>query len=118
MRKGLKKLEGVRGSFTGKIEKFGIKENRWELLETVLLLDVKYSGRRVADHIWMTVGKNFASAQLVVGDTVSFDARVTEYEKGYKGSNYEKQLYKPIETDYRLSNPTKVKKISEDEYNN
>ena len=39
-------------------------------------------------------------------DVIAFQARVTAYEKGYKG--YRKDVYKPIEIDYRLSNPTKL----------
>ena len=41
-------------------------------------------------------------------DIIAFQARVTAYEKGYKG--YRKDVYKPIEIDYRLSNPTKISK--------
>ena len=110
MRKQLKKLLGVRGKFTGKVERFGTKETRWEIYETLLLVDVKNdAGKIIADHVWLTIGKRISSAQLEEGDIVSFKARVTGYEKGYKGRNLE-VIGKPIETDYRLSCPTKIKK--------
>ncbi len=41
---------------------------------------------------------------------ISFHARVTCYEKGYKG--YREDVYKPMKIDYRLSNPTKMSKIA------
>ena len=40
----------------------------------------------------------------------AFHARVTCYEKGYKG--YREDVYKPMKIDYRLSNPTKISKIA------
>jgi len=40
-----------------------------------------------------------------------FEARVTPYEKGYQG--YRQFIYKPITRDYKLSRPTKVKKVKE-----
>jgi hypothetical protein len=52
------------------------------------------------------VGKQLAALDLQIGDVISFQARVTAYEKGYKG--YRDDVYKPIEIDYRLSNPTKI----------
>lgn len=41
---------------------------------------------------------------------VEFCARVSAYEKGYKGHK-DDVLNRPIERDYRLSRPTKIKKI-------
>lgn len=48
------------------------------------------------------------------GDEVEFCARVTRYTKGYRGYREEAMMENPICTDYRLSNPTKVKKILRD----
>jgi hypothetical protein len=43
--------------------------------------------------------------ELTKGDLIFFDARVTEYQKGYiNNREYPNQL----ETDYRLSNPTRI----------
>jgi len=56
------------------------------------------------------LGKQLAALDLQIGDVISFHARVTCYEKGYKG--YREDVYKPIKIDYRLSNPTKISKIA------
>lgn len=54
--------------------------------------------------------KGFSGADLSPGDVVEFCARVSAYEKGYKGHK-DDVLNRPIERDYRLSRPTKIKKI-------
>jgi len=41
---------------------------------------------------------------------IQFDARVKSYIKGYRG--YRDDIYdKPLSIDYKLSHPTKIKKI-------
>jgi hypothetical protein len=71
-----------------------------------VLLDDKI----VTDHLWFDLTKGFESADLLPGDVVEFCARVSIYEKGYKG--YRNDVFdRPIEKDYRLSRPTKIKKI-------
>jgi hypothetical protein len=109
MRKELKKQLGQRGCYSGVVSKFGSKNNYHGFPEpTVMLVNIKDAdGKVVCDHIWFKVGKRIESASLNIGDAVTFDARVTQYEKGYKG--YREDVYAPIETDYRLSNPTKLK---------
>ena len=47
---------------------------------------------------------------MEAGDVVEFEARVTPYEKGYKGGR--EYVYKPVTIDYKLSRPTKVEKIT------
>lgn len=108
MRKELKKQLGKRGSYTGTVSRFGTKTNWNGLPEpTVLLVDVKDStGKIVCDHLWFKVGKRIQSLSLNIGNVVSFEARVTEYEKGYKG--YRDDVYSEVSIDYRLSNPTKL----------
>lgn len=110
MRKKLSNIEGVRDTFTGVFERFGIK-NGWNGIEkTVLLKDIKNkNGDVVSDHLWFNLTKGFEKLQLKEGDVVQFDARVKEYYKGYKG--YRDDIYKPIEKDYKLSHPTKIKKV-------
>lgn len=67
-------------------------------------------GKIVTDHLWFDLTKGFESADLLPGDVVEFCARVSIYEKGYKG--YRNDVFdRPIEKDYRLSRPTKIKKI-------
>jgi hypothetical protein len=110
MRCALKSLEGVRTTFRGTVAQFGMKSGyTGRDLPTLMLKDVMDStGNLVTDHVWFIVGKHLAALQLQMGDAISFHARVTPYEKGYKG--YREDVYKPIEIDYRLSNPTKITK--------
>lgn len=76
----------------------------------MLLQDVTLDSKIVSDHLWFDLTKGFSSADLSPGDVVEFCARVSAYEKGYKGHK-DDVLNRPIERDYRLSRPTKIKKI-------
>lgn len=63
-----------------------------------------------ATFIRFDLTKGFKNADLLPGDVVEFCARVSIYEKGYKG--YRNDVFgRPIEKDYQLSRPTKIKKI-------
>lgn len=64
----------------------------------------------VAEHLWFNYTKSFEKADMTPGDIIQFDARIKEYEKGYKG--YRDDVYKPIEKDYKLNYPTKVKNLT------
>ena len=111
MRKELKKMDNIRGLFSGRFNRLGTK-NGWKgaTLTTVLLTDIRDSeGNIVSDHLWFNYTKGFASVDLQEGDTIQFEARVTEYWKGYCG--YRGDVYRPIKKDYKLSYPTKIKKI-------
>ena len=66
------------------------------LLARVILAD---TGRHITDHVWFTLGKSWESYK--VGEWVEFDARVGEYVKGYYKDKW----------DYKLNNPTKIKKV-------
>lgn len=66
------------------------------LLTHVILVE---TGRHVTDHLWFTLGKCWEPYKI--GEWVEFDARVGEYVKGY---------YKDM-LDYKLNNPTKIKKV-------
>ena len=48
--------------------------------------------------------------ELKEGDNIQFDARVKEYVKGYFGYKEEIQMERPLEEDYKLNFPTKIKK--------
>ena len=112
MRHALQPLEGVRTTFRGTVAQFGMKSGyTGRDLPTMMLKDVMDSaGDHITDHLWFTVGKGLADLHLQIGDVISFHARVTAYEKGYKG--YRADVFKPIEIDYRLSNPTKITRIA------
>lgn len=111
MRMELKEIGSeTRHTFTGVFIRIGLKNGYKCPLETVLLKDVRdSSGRIVTDHLWFNLTKGFQAANLHEGDVVQFDARVAVYQKGYKGHRID--VYCPIETDYKLSHPTKVKNL-------
>lgn len=112
MRRTLQSLQGVRTTFGGIVAQFGMKTGYMGRdLPTLMLKDVMdSSGNLVTDHLWFLVGKQLAALHLQIGDVISFHARVTTYEKGYKG--YREDVYKPIEIDYCLSNPTRITRIA------
>jgi hypothetical protein len=115
MREELAKIAGRRRRFEAVFDKFGKKAGYKGMLTTILLIDVRdlVSGKVVTDHLWFTDGKRFQSLQLQQGDHVRFEARVTEYLKGYRGRQDEDDPdYRPVQTDYRLSFPTKMMKWS------
>ena len=109
MRKALKRIgKENRHTFTAVVAKFSFKNGfRGLPLKTILLTDVRCEGVVVADHLWLTCGRGFYSALIVVGDLIQFNARIREYEKGYRGRR--EDVLKPISKDYCLSYPTKIK---------
>lgn len=112
MRKALAAREDERASFSGTFERFGTK-NGWQGRQekTVLLKDIyAQDGTRVCDHLWFNLTKALALLNLQPGDAVQFDARVKAYEKGYFGRRWD--VYKPAEIDYKLSHPTRVRKVA------
>lgn len=111
MRKQLKMIENQRMVFVGVFERYGTKTN-WNGYpeNTILLKDVKNSiGKIVSDHLWFSLTKGFQNLEkLEVGDIVQFQARVKPYIKGYVNNiNYIDER----EIDYKLSHPSKIKKI-------
>ena len=102
-----------RHTFTGEFARFGEKPAYKGHIPdiTVLLLNVKDAdGNVVTDHLWFNYTKGFAACDLKEGDIVRFDARVKEYEKGYKGYKTwaDDEFLPPVSTDYKLANPTKI----------
>lgn len=114
MRNKLKELGTEnRKTFTGTFERFGWKSGYKGDIPTVLLLDIKdCDGNTITDHLWFNKTKGFEKLNLVRGDIVQFNARVSEYIKGYFG--YRENVYKPAEKDYRLTYPTKLIKIEKE----
>jgi hypothetical protein len=116
MREGLAKIEGSRRMFQGVFVRFGKKRGFKGPLTTILLKDIQdiVARKVVTDHLWFTMGKRMARLDLKEGDVVKFEARVTEYLKGYKGRRDEDDFegnYQSLEYDYRLSFPTKIVKL-------
>lgn len=111
MRKELR-IIGSKGRhvFTATFIRFGFRNGYMGSVKTILLQDVSFDGKIVNDHLWFDLTKGFNEADLSPGDVVEFCARVSAYEKGYKG--YRDDVFdRPIEKDYRLSRPTKIKRI-------
>ena len=112
-RKKLRDLEGVRSRFSGIVSKFGEKPGYRDRppLKTILINDVKHclTGELVTDHLWFTSGK--WSEGLKIGDTIYFDARVSEYKKGYRGSRSDVFDAPQPSIDFRLERPTKISKL-------
>ena len=110
MRKKLKKMEEIRSTFKGTFVRFGTKNGYKGPEKTILLKDIKnINNQIITKHLWFNFTKGFAKLNLEEGDIVQFDARVKEYLKGYFG--YKDDVYKSAEIDYKLSHPTKVKKL-------
>ncbi len=114
MRKELSKLNNLRKTFTGTFKRYGTKTNFKGFPEdTILLINIKDSnGKVVSDHCWFNLTKQFSElGELKEGGLIQFDARVKNYIKGYKGYKEEVQYERPLEEDYKLSFPTKIKRI-------
>jgi len=112
MRSELARWDGCRREFQGVFVRFGVKAGFKRPLVTVLLKDVidVRTGKLTTDHLWFTLGKRLEQLQLQEGDVIRFWARVTRYLKGYKGPR--EDVDKPLEYDYRLSFPTKLRKVT------
>lgn len=111
MRTKLASKEGERRKFTAVFVRLGKKAGYTGYsVETILLSKVtdRETGEVVTDHVWFTFTKGFQLFGLTAGDVLEFEARVTSYRKGYVNrslSTYQKKQ------DYKLSNPTKIKRM-------
>ena len=110
MRKELAKQDGERKKFTATFERLGKKVGyQGYSEETILLKDVidNTTGKIVADHLWFGYTKGFQDVALTPGTQIEFEARVKKYTKGYVNKAYKINQQKK---DFKLSNPTKIKK--------
>ena len=113
MRGKLEKLNGDRLEFVGKFERYGMKTNYHGFPEkTILLKDITINGKDrkvVTDHLWFNYTKGFEKlGKLTEGDTIQFQARAKEYEKGYV--NYREYIDDRVK-DFKLNYPTQIKKV-------
>ena len=112
MRKKLAVKEGERKKFTAVFTRLGKKAGYTGYsVETILLTKVKdaETGELVTDHLWFTFTKGFQLFALKEGDTLEFEARVKAYSKGYVNKSLTISKEK---RDYKLSNPTKIKRVT------
>ena len=92
MRNQLRQLNGVRNTFTGTFVRYGFKSSyRGRPKTTLLLKDIKDKlGNVKSDHLWFNLTKEFDALPIEEGDRLQFDARVTEYIKGYRGWDWKR----------------------------
>jgi hypothetical protein len=113
MRAQLSKAAGERKKFRGVFTRLGKKAGyRGYSEETVLLTTVTDIDANVvvADHLWFSYTKGFIDAGLKEGNVVEFEARIKKYSKGYVNRRYQ---INQQSIDYRLSHPTKIRRVSE-----
>lgn len=111
MRKLLAKEAGERKKFRAAFVRVGRKVNfKGYSEDTILLKEIMdtATSKVVTDHIWFAFSKGFEKIELTEGVVIEFEARVKEYRKGYvntlAGINNSAK-------DYKLSHPTKIKVI-------
>lgn len=119
LRTGLKQINEERKTFSGIFKRYGTKSGWNGFPERTILLiniiNIKDSNHIVTDHCWFTLTKQFEElGDLIQGDIIQFDARVKEYIKGWQGHKAEEYGENSCEIDYKLSHPTKIKKINND----
>lgn len=109
MREKLKKLDvKERFLFEGEFVRSGFKSYKNHFSPTFLIKNLKLVKENdkkefLSDHLWLNYGKNFLKlGKLKNGDIIRFNARVSDYYKGY---------FKE-EKDFKLSFPTNVKLIN------
>jgi hypothetical protein len=92
-----------RATYRATFDRYGVKTWHGKSATTVLLLNITDAdGNAVCDHLWMNLTRGFETLDLRPGDTVEFDGRVTAYTKG----RYHNR------TDYKLSRPTRIRKLA------
>lgn len=108
----LEKREGDRDVYRGTFERFGAKQGFRGTQETLLLRNiVDIDGNAVTDNLWFNLTKAFEVLRLQFGDTVEFRARsepVVRSEVRWKG------VAPTMHIEYRLTRPTKVRKVTPD----
>ena len=111
MREKLMAINNVRAVFHGTVARFGTRTSYGHVKKTMLVHDIRdRHNREMTDHVWFLCGKWTESLQP--GDVIEFEARVTSYKKGYRGRREDYDL-PPPSIDYKLSHPTKVRKVKQ-----
>jgi hypothetical protein len=115
VREELKELSGTRWTFRGVFVRLGRKQYRDHPPQPTLLLRdielVSSPGRIVSDHLWFNLTAQFAAFNPQPGDRFQFDARARIYRKRRR-DDYDEDGERWT-LDYKLSHPTKVKKVEE-----
>lgn len=112
MRTKLGEQEGERKKFRAIFKRIGKKTTYTGYREdTILLHDVREADTLtpIADHVWFSYTKGFEKINLTENCVIEFEARVKSYRKGY--INKSLGLTNRA-SDYKLSHPTRIKKIA------
>jgi hypothetical protein len=112
MRTKLASEKGKRKKFRAVFERMGKKTNfKGHSEDTILLKTVVdlETNTMMADHIWFSYTRGFEKISLTEGAIIEFEARIKEYKKGYVNRSLN---LKPQTIDYKLSHPTKIKKVA------
>lgn len=110
MRKKLQQLgNNERYKFRGTVERKGkrfynVHEIPTIMLKDVYLIDKDGNETYMTDHLWLDLGKSLQKINPVQNDIIEFYGRVKQYEKYNR-------LLEIKEYDYKISYPTKFKKI-------
>lgn len=110
VRTKLERIEEERDSFYGIFKRCGRASNG---KLTVLMVDVRNKhGNLIADHVWFNLTKGFKDIGFMSpGEMLRFDARVKQYEKGYKGQKDDILARNGgVKYDYKLSHPSQIKR--------
>lgn len=101
-------MKDQRLRFTATVERFGERKNfKGVPTPTILLKSIRLIGedKILTDHLWFTKGKSWDGCNI--GSLIEFDARISEYTKGYKGHR-EDVTDSPVTIDYKLTRPTNI----------
>ena len=95
-RQSLKKYDGKRLRFEGRIATFSRKSKYKGSPPTVLVKNIRLHKNQepIAQHLWFVCGQ--WSQDLQSGDWIIFDARVQGYERNYKGKKPDRFSYKLV----------------------
>lgn len=108
---GIMRVSSKRYKFIAEFSRRG-----WEgaVVETIPLINIHLSSNSkvITNHLWFnkTLGIE-ALGELKAGDIIEFEGRVDSYEKGYKDRYAEEQGEGWAETDYKISRPTKIRRV-------
>lgn len=100
--------------FTATFVRFGFRNGYIGPVKTMLLQDVTLDSKIVSDHLWFDLTKGFSGADLSPGDVVEFCARVSAYEKGYKGHNELRKRYDMAFAAFVVDNMRKQNMLKDD----
>ena len=107
MRIKLKQFVDQRIAVSAIVGGFGQRSVHWHPfgIDTILLNDITHESEILIDAVWMNRGK--WAGNLVIGNSISFAARVRHYSEGYQ-CHRDHFGGEPITQEYGLERPTKV----------